>query len=188
MRNDGREAPETEAEGRRPTGEPERRRRAGPDRPPDRGVRIDDLREHPRARTHGGTVVARELRELRAHALDPASAVAAAFRDVRADLVSSLAGEDSLSAQERWLVDEAAWTRLLLMHVNTWLAQQPTLINARTRELLPIIRQKQGLVVSLQRLLDALGLKRRARDVGTLHEYLAGRAATADAPASDSHP
>lgn len=143
------------------------------------------LRERPNARTHGGNVVARELRELRSHALDPQSLVAAVFRDERNELIASLGGVENLSTQEIWLVDEAAWTRLLLMHVNTWLADQPALINPKTSELLPIIRQKQGLVVSLQRLLDSLGLKRRSRDVGTLADYLRERA-NAQPPASST--
>lgn len=134
------------------------------------------LRDRPNARTHGSHVVERELRELRRHGLDPASPVYAIYRDVRAELVGSLGGEEHLSAQELWLVDEATWTRLLLMYVNTWLAEQPALINPKSRELLPIIRQKQGLVVSLHRLLDALGLKRRTRDALTLAEYLREKA------------
>ena len=51
----------------------------------------------------------------------------------RADLVADLGGEDSLSTQERALVDETVFLMLQLAHINAWLAKQPALVNRRTR-------------------------------------------------------
>ena len=151
-------------------------------------------------RTHGGITVRKELRDLPEHArptgrrsprplremtrpdLDPGSVVAVVFDAVRDELLGSLAGADNLSAQELWLVDEATALRLQLMYLNTWLARQPELVNGKTKQLLPVLTQQQGLLKSLTRILDMLGLKRRARDVGTLRDYLAGHAAE-DGPA-----
>ena len=93
-----------------------------------------------------------------------------AFRD---DLVSALGGESELSPQRRKLVDLAARATLYLDHIDGWLAAQHSLINHRSRSVLPVLVQRQGLADHLARLLDKLGLDRVPRRVKSLNEYLA---------------
>jgi hypothetical protein len=106
-----------------------------------------------------------------------------AFRD---DLVSALGGESELSPQRRKLVDLAARTTLYLDHIDGWLAAQHSLINQRTRSVLPVLVQRQGLADHLARLLDKLGLDRVPRRVKSLGDYLAEK--YAEAPANGPTP
>src|SRR5437870_11731506 len=111
-----------------------------------------------------------------------------AFRD---DLVSALGGESELSPQRRKLVDLAARATLYLDHIDGWLAAQHSLINHRSRSVLPVLVQRQGLADHLARLLDKLGLDRVPQRVPALHDVLAEIASQREAsasPAPDVHP
>ncbi len=90
-----------------------------------------------------------------------------AFRD---ELVAALGGDTDLSPQRRKLVDLAARASLYVDHLDGWLAGQQTLINRRSRSVLPVLLQRQTLADHLARLLDRLGLDRRPRslDIGTV--------------------
>jgi hypothetical protein len=52
-----------------------------------------------------------------------------------------------------------------------WLLTQPSLINARKRSLLPMVKERQALADGLAKYLAQLGLKRVAKDL-SLHEYI----------------
>src|SRR5262249_17392392 len=93
------------------------------------------------------------------------------------ELVSALGGEADLSPQRRPLIDMAVRAALLLDHVDAWLFEQESLVNKRTRALLPVLTQRQALADHLARLLDRLGLDRVPRYVQGLHEILAEIAA-----------
>ena len=54
--------------------------------------------------------------------------------------------------------------KLLLDSVDAWLLTQRTLVNARKKCLLPVVRERQQLADSLAKYLSLLGLKRVARD------------------------
>ena len=73
------------------------------------------------------------------------------------------------------LVEEAVKTKLILDSVDACLLTQPTLINKRTRSVLPVVRDRQALVSMLRGLLSDLGLKRRGKGMPSLGEYLATR-------------
>ncbi len=90
----------------------------------------------------------------------------------RSDLIAALGGEADLSPQRRRLVDMAARAALLLDHVDGWLVGQRSLVNARTRSLLPVLTQRQALADHLVRVLDKLGLDRVPRKVTDLASYL----------------
>jgi hypothetical protein len=64
----------------------------------------------------------------------------------------------------------------LLNSVDAWLFEQPSILNARKKALLPVVRERQQLADALARYLIALGLRRRPREVPTLRDYLASRA------------
>jgi hypothetical protein len=89
----------------------------------------------------------------------------------KADLVRDLGGDPS--AQKLTLIDAATKTMLFLNHVDSYLMQQPSLVNKRKRAILPILRERQALVDSLARLLSQIGLERQARPVPKLDEYIA---------------
>lgn len=150
-------------------------------------LRLERLSTAPTARTHGAVTVRRELRELRAHALDPSTLAAAVYREAREELVASLGGAEALSTQQIWLLEEAAHLRLQLLYANTWLASQPELINHKTGAMLLAMTQKQSLVKSLAKLLELLGIQRREKDTLTLQDYLRERQST-DRPTRAAQP
>jgi len=93
----------------------------------------------------------------------------------RSELIAALGGEPALSPQRRRLVDMAARAALLLDHVDGWLVGQRSLVNSRTRSLLPVLVQRQPLAEHLAKLLDRLGLDRVPGKVVSLPDYLAER-------------
>jgi len=93
----------------------------------------------------------------------------------RADLVADLGGEEAISTQERAVVELATRTYLLLESIDRWLLQQGSLVNKSRRQLFPVVLQRQQLADALARYMGQLGLKRRAKPVPALGEYLARR-------------
>ncbi len=91
----------------------------------------------------------------------------------RRALALALGGEESLSPQRSRLVDMTARASLLLDHVDAWLFAQRSLINARSKTLLPVLVQRQALVEHLAKLLDRLGLDRVPARVPTLESIRA---------------
>ena len=114
-----------------------------------------------------------KLRGFRAIDRRTAGARAAlAFRD---ELLSALGGEAEVSPQRRKLVELAARASLMLDHVDAWLLGRESLINARSRTLLPVVVQRQALAEHLAKLLDRLGLDRAPKPVPSLDAYIVGR-------------
>ncbi|MFQ5947021.1 MAG: hypothetical protein ACE5NC_12380 [Anaerolineae bacterium] len=97
-----------------------------------------------------------------------------ALKAWKADLVSDLGGEEAVSTQELAVVELAVKTHLLLESVDRWLLEQPSLVNKSRRQLFPVVLQRQQLADALARYMGQLGLKRRARPVPSLQEYIAG--------------
>ncbi len=88
-----------------------------------------------------------------------------AFRD---ELIAALGGDTEVSPQQRKLVDLAARASLYLDHLDAWLAGQQTLVNRRSRSVLPVLLQRQSIAEHLARLLDRLGLDRALAKAPTL--------------------
>ena len=89
-------------------------------------------------------------------AIDRRTAAAREHLALRRELANALGGEAHLPPQQRKRIDLAARASLLLDHVDAWLFQQPRLVNARARALLPALAQRQALADHLVRLLDKL--------------------------------
>ena len=89
-------------------------------------------------------------------AIDRRTAAAREQLALRRELANALGGEADLTPQRRKLIDMAARASLLLDHVDAWLFQQRSLVNARAKTLLPILVQRQALADHLTRLLDKL--------------------------------
>lgn len=125
-------------------------------------------------------------RAVKAHgmkAIDGRTKLAKSLDHWRDQLLSDLGGAEQVSTQQLTIVGLAVKTKLLLDSIDSWLLQQPTLINARKRALLPVVLQRQQLADALSRYMSLLGLERRAKLIPTLNDYLGGKAPT-PAPAS----
>ena len=109
-------------------------------------------------------------------AIDERTAAAQALLAWRRELVADLGGEDSISAQQRALVELAARTRLYVDSLDAWIMEQPSLVNARKRAVHPILLQRQQLADALARYMTQLGLERRVKEVRDLRTYLAEHA------------
>jgi hypothetical protein len=59
--------------------------------------------------------------------------------------------------------------------VDAWIFQQQSLVNGRTRSLVPVLTQRQALAEHLAKLLDRLGLDRVRAKAKTLHELVRER-------------
>lgn len=81
------------------------------------------------------------------------------------DLIRDIGGPEAVSTQQIAVVDLAVKSKLLLDSIDAWLLTQPTLVNARKRSLLPVVRERQALADALSRYLGQLGLERKAADV-----------------------
>jgi hypothetical protein len=127
------------------------------------------------------------LRALGPRVLDRRTALGKALAAWKADLVRDLGGD--LSTQELVLVDLAVRQKLLLESVDTWLLVQPSLVLARKKTVLPVVKDRQALVDSLSRIMGQLGLRRRAGDGGDAARALAEvkrlREGAVDAAAGD---
>jgi len=109
-------------------------------------------------------------------AIDRRTAAAQALLAWRRELVADLGGEDSISAQQRALVELAARTRLYVDSLDAWIMEQPSLVNARKRAVHPILLQRQQLADALARYMTQLGLECRVKEVRDLRTYLAEQA------------
>ena len=125
--------------------------------------------------THGLTTLKRAIHTLGGRVIDRRTQLGKALARWRADLLQDLGGAETVSTQERAVVDLAVKTKLLLDSVDAWLLTQPSLVNARKRSLLPVVLQRQQLADALARYMTQIGLKRRAKPVPALGDYLARR-------------
>jgi hypothetical protein len=128
------------------------------------------------------------LRRLGPRTIDRRTSLGKHLAAWRADLLADLGGEEALSTQQRALVDVIVRQKLLLESVDAWLLMQPSLVNGRTRSLIPVVRERQGLADSLARYLAQLGLERRAKPVPSLNDYLSQRGARSAELPSPSPP
>ena len=65
------------------------------------------------------------------------------LREWRAAIVADLGGEDTISAQERAIVELATRTYLLLESVDRYLLGLPSLVNKRRKQLFAVVLQRQ---------------------------------------------
>jgi hypothetical protein len=117
---------------------------------------------------HGLTALKAQVSARGMAAVDGRTKAMRAVAAWKRDLIRDLGGD--LSLQQQTLVDMAAKTMLYLNNVDSWLMQQDSLVNKRKRSILPVLRERQTLCDSLNRILGQLGLDRVARDSGALPE------------------
>jgi hypothetical protein len=78
-------------------------------------------------------------------AIDRRTAAAREHLALRRELENAVGGEADLTPQQRKLIELAARASLLLDHIDAWLFQQPRLVNARAKTVLPVLAQRQAL-------------------------------------------
>ena len=97
---------------------------------------------------------------------------------------AALGGEATSARRKGELAARAA---LLLDAVDAWVFEQRSVVNMRTRALLPVVVQRHALAEHLAKLLDRLGLDRIPRQVTDLTAYVRERYGEGPSPvASDS--
>jgi hypothetical protein len=101
------------------------------------------------------------LRQLGPRVIDKRTSIGKALAAWRADLVRDLGGHDALSTQQHAMVELLCRQKLLLESIDAWLLVQPSLVNARKRSLLPVVRERQQVADALARYLAQLGLQRQ---------------------------
>ena len=94
----------------------------------------------------------------------------------RNELIEDPGGTDAVTTQQLAIVELAVKSKLMLDSIDAWLLKQPSLVNARRKSLLPVVRERQQLADSLARYLGQLGLERRVKPTPSLQEYFAGQA------------
>ncbi len=122
---------------------------------------------------HGITRLKHAVNVLGGRSIDRRTTIGKALAAWRSELLADLGGIEAVSTQELALVEEAVKTKLILDSVDAWLLQQRTLINKRSRSVLPAVRDRQALVATLRGLLGDLGLQRRMKAAPALSDYLA---------------
>jgi hypothetical protein len=108
-------------------------------------------------------------------ALDKRSATFRALKQWEAELIADCGGSEFLSVQRRTLIEKASIAKLLLDSVDSYVLELTSLVNRRSRRLLPILAERQRLAASLERSLLTLGLNRTAKPVRSLQEHIKAR-------------
>jgi hypothetical protein len=140
---------------------------------------------------HGLHAIKAKVKVAGLAAIDGRTVAARALLDWRKELIADLGGGGAVSAQQMALVEAASRTRLYLDHLDCFLMSQRSLVNAKRKAVLPVLRERQTLADSLTRILTTLGLERRARKTVTLATYVHekyGSASAAGEPPSPSSP
>lgn len=99
--------------------------------------------------------------DLGSKAIDKRTTLGKALAKWRADLIQDLGGD--VSTQQAALVDLAVKSKLLLDSIDTCLLTQKSLVKAKKKTILPVVRERQTLADGLARYLGQLGLQRRVK-------------------------
>ena len=107
---------------------------------------------------HGLTTLKRAINGVGNRVIDHRTVTGRALAKWRSDLIADLGGD--VSTQQSALIDLAVKSKLLLDSIDAWLLTQRSLVNARKKALLPVVRERQQLADGLARYLSLLGLER----------------------------
>lgn len=135
--------------------------------------------------THGDTLLKQAVKELGARALDGRTALAKELAEERRELIQALGGLTEVSPQELAIIEIIAQKRVRRKPAATWaLLNRDRLVDRRKKTMVPLALQLDQMEDAEVRLLKELGLKRRAKQVRSLQDYLAEKATTADSMSS----
>jgi len=122
------------------------------------------------------------------NAIDRRTAVARQTLAFRRELIAALGGEKQLSPQRLRVVELVARAALFLDHLDGFLVEQKSLVNHRSRSVIPALLQRQAIADHLAKLLDKLGLDCVPEPEQTLEEYLRERYGHKDATRPEPEP
>src|SRR5262245_56548361 len=114
--------------------------------------------------THGGHMLTRVLRTVRLDTIDHRSQVGYALKRVQEDLTAQLGGVHQVSAAEALLIEQVAIKAVITQVVGEYILKQESLMNDRSA-LLAVVMQHDVLQRGLAKLLETLGLERRAEPI-----------------------
>jgi hypothetical protein len=115
--------------------------------------------------THGGHMLTRVLRTVRLDTIDRRSQVGVALRRVQEDLTAQLGGPAEVTAAQALLIEQAAIKAVIVQAVGEWILQQECPVNNDRQALIAVVMQHDVLQRGLAKLLETLGLERRAAPV-----------------------
>jgi len=121
---------------------------------------------------HGLTALKSAVNKLGGRVIDRRTTLGKALDAWRSELIEDLGGEGAVSTQQRSLVDLAVRTKLMLDSIDAWILTQRSLVNARKRSLLPVVRERASLAGQFQGLMKDLGLERRPAPVESYADRL----------------
>jgi hypothetical protein len=121
---------------------------------------------------HNLTPVIKAVKSKGLSALDQRSTIAKAAGKLRRELFTDLGGEESLSIQQKTLIEDAIKRVVILQSIDAWLFQQESLIDRRHRALWPIVPQRATIADGLIRCLRELGLAKVAKNVPSIQSYI----------------
>jgi hypothetical protein len=122
-------------------------------------------RATPSGTKHGLTVLKQAVKGLGGRVIDRRTTLGKALARWRTDLIRDIGGPEAVSTQQVAVVDLAVRSKLMLDSIDSWLLTQPSLVNARKRSLLPVVKERQALADGLARYMGMLGLERRQKDL-----------------------
>lgn len=116
------------------------------------------------------------FRELANRGVDPIDRRTKAGRAIaewKQTLIQDLGGPEAVSAQQRVIIDLAARSKILLDTVDAYVFSMRSLVNRKTRQLYPVVRERFEISNALAGYMSRLGLERREKPLPSLQEYLA---------------
>lgn len=137
------------------------------------GSKATARRQKPRRsyQSHGFTPQLRARYKADRGQIDGRSALGQAMAQYKANLVSDLGGQGSLSTQELTLVEMCAKDWLILQSIDAYLLQVGV-FNKRKKSAHALTGQRMQIADSLTRRLQSLGLQRRAKPTQSLGDLL----------------
>ena len=123
---------------------------------------------------HGLHSLQAAIREVGAKPLDGRSAISKALQAYKRELVDDL-GTDLTTAQMT-LVDLAAQKKLMVDTAVAWIAQNlPVVVSDGDVRFVSLVKEAESISMNLARILDLLGLERKAKPISALTDYLETR-------------
>jgi hypothetical protein len=143
-------------------------------------------RNNQSALKHGLYPLKNALNKIDLRSIDRRTSLGIELARRREQIFTDIGGREKVSEIKADLIEKLLRTDVMIESIDTFLFQQPSLINRRKKSLHPVVRERAALVDSALRLAQAIGLERQAVPEVDLKTYLAQRANTAAAPAVNS--
>jgi hypothetical protein len=105
------------------------------------------------------------LRTVQLDTIDQRSHVGVAMRRIQTDLTAQLGGVDEVTPAQALLIEEIAIKAVIARATGEWVLQQECPVDTNRQALIQVVMQHDVLQRTLAKLLETLGLERRAAPV-----------------------